>query len=192
MIQDMSYRSQTSWSSGTESPRRDAFAPPPGDLGVQHLALLAAFGRTYQNRCDAWPSRNGQFSSWCVYEQLREWNRHFFGPGSRGWPPAIIPGVVYIDSALQEVDANFPAAGPIGDLIEKFQVMSETADADFDYPPDYSMASMAHVDAANEIVDAIRLMTPDEQAELWTYGRAPSAPRGLRAGARRTTRLDSQ
>jgi len=70
--------------------------------------------------------------------------------------------------------------------------MSETADADFDYPPDYSMASMAHVDAANEILDAIRLMTPDEQAELWTYGRAPSAPRGLRAGARRTTRLDSQ
>ena len=83
---------------------------------------------------------------------------------------------MYIDSALQEIDANFPAAGPIGDLIEKFQVMSETADADFDYPPDVSMASMAHVDAANEILDAIRLMTPDEQAELWTW-----SPRPLRA-----------
>jgi hypothetical protein len=81
-------------------------------------------------------------------------------------------------AALQEVHLHHiiarraPAVGNAADTIEKFEILvNDPAAPDFAYQMGNPASSMADVDAANHMLEAIRQMAPAEQAELFAYAR---------------------
>ena len=80
-------------------------------------------------------------------------------------------------AALQEVHLHHfvqrPGAAPgVGadDTIEKFEIKVNNG-TDFAYQMGNPASSMADVDAANHMLEAIRQMNGAEQAELFAYAR---------------------
>ena len=80
-------------------------------------------------------------------------------------------------AALQEVHLHHfvqrPGAAPgVGadDTIEKFEIKVNNG-TDFGYQMGNPASSMADVDAANHMLEAIRQMNGAEQAELFAYAR---------------------
>ena len=113
----------------------------------------------------------------CVYDYLRKAPECNIKQGGRC---ANVQELVrdYMIAALQEVHLHHviarraPAVGNAADTIEKFEILvNDPAAPDFAYQMGNPASSMADVDAANHMLEAIRQMNGAEQAELFAYAR---------------------